>query len=500
MKNKFILFSLTFLLTMSTPCSSYATELTQPEKPDIHNEQAVNQYNQEVGQYNKQIDKIYQEELKEYNDAVDYNNQEKQRVDQVNAEQEEIVNQHNTEENAKVEQNQKDLEKQEKINTRIKHDTNNGLENSTSNPNSAPTTFEGETKIPKTTIVEKSDAPTDIFYKLVNIHIFTNGKDYFDDTEIFPDKFSLAESLLAQAVLIEWETVLANENDIVHAHSQDVMWNGQYGMFRRCLKGYTNGVWWGNSGICLSDAINCDSKYINGSWEYYHSYNEGTDWNRDMDNVIIYWIYSFIRYGAEPEEVTKYIPDYWTVKYETPNYLTAIVPIKGKYLSLLKYIPLNNNNNNSNNDIVTSTEDNLFTLVPTKSNTSTTVGTKTIKNTKIPLYNSARKNSYWALLNLIITIISIILTILFIILYFYKRKTKEEEENNQTIIKKKSFIKRLFSMLCSIVAVIVFILTEDMSLPMQWTDKYTILMAIILILQIIGLIIIRKKKQQDNNN
>ena len=498
MKNKFILFSLTFLLTMSTPCSSYATELTQPEKPDIHNEQAVNQYNQEVGQYNKQIDKIYQEELKEYNDAVDYNNQEKQRVDQVNAEQEEIVNQHNTEENAKVEQNQKDLEKQEKINTRIKHDTNNGLENSTSNPNSAPTTFEGETKIPKTTIVEKSDAPTDIFYKLVNIHIFTDGKDYFDDTEIFPDKFSLAESLLAQAVLIEWETVLANENDIVHAHSQDVMWNGQYGMFRRCLKGYTNGVWWGNSGICLSDAINCDSKYINGSWEYYHSYNEGTDWNRDMDNVIIYWIYSFIRYGAEPEEVTKYIPDYWTVKYETPNYLTAIVPIKGKYLSPINYVPLFNENKN----IVTPlSEDNNFILVPSKVKSNTTTKTHFIENNKVPLHHSAhQKTAFWALLNLLITIFSIILSILFIILYFYKRKSKEENDN-QTRIKEKSFIKRLFSTLCSIVAVIIFIFTEDMSLPMQWTDKYTILMAIILILQIIGLIIIKKKEdQQDNNN
>lgn len=498
MKNKFILFPLTFLLIMSTPCFSYATELTQPKQPDIHNEQAVNKYNQEIGQYNKQIDKFYQEEIEQYNKTVEYNNQEKQRVNQINAEQEEIVNQHNTEENVKVEQNQKDLEKQEKINTRIKHDTNNGLENSTSNLSSAPTTFEGKTETPKTTIVEKSDTPTDIFYKLVNIHIFTEGENYFDDTEIFPDKFSLAESLLAQAILIEWETVLANENDIVHAHSQDIMWNGQYGMFRRCLKGYTNGVWWGNSGICLSDAINCDSKYINGSWEYYHSYNEGTDWNRDMDNVIIYWIYSFIRYGAEPEEVTKYIPNYWTVKYEIPNYLTAIVPVKGKYLSPISYVPLFNENRN----IVTPlSEDNNFTLVPSKVKSNTTTKTHVIENSKIPLHHSAhQKTAFWALLNLLITIFSIVLSILFIILYFYKRKSKEKN-NNQTRIKEKSFIKRLFSTLCSIVAVIIFIFTEDMSLPMQWTDKYTILMAIILVLQIIGLIIIKKKEdQQDNNN
>ncbi len=479
MKKRILSLVLGLVLVLSAGTYSFAEEIpVKPTEPEVQTEKSVNEYNKEVDKYNEEVEKYNKQTDEDY--AVAQTEYETQK---------EEVTTHNQEEQNKVEQNAKDLEKQEKINARIEHDTNNGLENSTSNSAGAPTTFGEETKTPKTTAVEKSDAPTDIFYKLVNIHIFTEGGDYFDDTEIFPDKFSLAESLLAQAILIEWETVLANENDIVHAHSQDVMWNGQYGMFRRYLKGYTNGVWWGNPGICLSDAINCDSQYIDGSWEYYHSYNEGTDWNRPMDNVIIYWIYSFIRYGAEPEEVVKYDPDFWK---------EPIAPTKRDYLEKLSYLiftapkkPTKITTKEKPTDVTETKQIQLptFASSTTPTVTSATITAKTPKNDNtfigersIPLINMDKNRGRWALINLILTILTILSWIVLVILNF--------KENRRKIL------PLLVGLLTSILAILVFIFTEDMRLPMVLIDKWTIIMLIIFLIEFPLLFIKHKEKEE----
>ena len=491
MKKRILSLMLGLVLVLSAGTYSFAEEIpVKPTEPEVQTEESVNEYNKEVDKYNEEVEKYNKQTDEDY--AVAQTEYETQK---------EEVTTHNQEEQNKVEQNEKDLEKQEKVNARIEHDTNNGLENSTSDPDSAPTTFEGETEAPKTTVVEKSDAPTDIFYKLVNIHVFTEGKDYFDDTEIFSDKFSLAESLLAQAILIEWETVLANENDIVHAHSQDIMWNGQYGMFRRCLKGYTNGVWWGNSGICMSDAINHGSQYIDGSWEYYHSYNEGTDWNRDMNSVIIYWIYSFIRYGAEPEEVVKYNPDFW----EEP-----ILPEKRAYLEKLAHLifeaPVDQEEPKEEKAKKEKTDDQkesadvievrelqppVFTSsAPEPTITSATItAKKTPKNNEtiieeksIPLINMDKNRGRWALINLILTILTILSWIVLVILNF--------KENRRKIL------PLLVGLLTSILAILVFIFTEDITLPMVLIDKWTIIMLIIFLIEF-PLLFIKHKNQEE---
>ena len=48
--------------------------------------------------------------------------------------------------------------------------------------------------------------------------------------------------------------------------------------------------------------------------------------------------------------------------------------------------------------------------------------------------------------------------------------------------------------------IIIFILTEDTSLPMVWTDKYTILMLLLLLIHIIVIIIFRRKEKEDKED
>jgi uncharacterized membrane protein len=51
-----------------------------------------------------------------------------------------------------------------------------------------------------------------------------------------------------------------------------------------------------------------------------------------------------------------------------------------------------------------------------------------------------------------------------------------------------------------IVAVALFILTEDMSLPMRWMDRYTVWMAAMAIMQVVVTYFARKKYAEDEQD
>ena len=69
------------------------------------------------------------------------------------------------------------------------------------------------------------------------------------------------------------------------------------------------------------------------------------------------------------------------------------------------------------------------------------------------------------------------------------------EETLAYTLKKKGFW-RLFSLVPTVVAIIAFILTEDMSLPMAFVDKWTILMLLIGLAQVGVAILSRKAKEE----
>jgi cbb3-type cytochrome oxidase subunit 3 len=79
-----------------------------------------------------------------------------------------------------------------------------------------------------------------------------------------------------------------------------------------------------------------------------------------------------------------------------------------------------------------------------------------------------------------------------------RNQDADRNEDEKTVKRKK--ILKLLSLIPAIAAVIAFILTEDMTLPMQMTDKWTILMLIIFIVQAIMRILTKNKKDEEDNS
>lgn len=133
----------------------------------------------------------------------------------------------------------------------------------------------------------------------------------------------------------------------------------------------------------------------------------------------------------------------------------------------------------------------IYTYLPSNNFTATggnttTIETKTIKPIEIkeptiPLGTITEKGK-WALINLLITLITFIISLFLIIVCFIK--------NN-----KDKFIKRIVSIAIGIISIIIFFLTENINLSMTLVDKWTPLMAIILIINIILIFFPRKEKE-----
>lgn len=103
---------------------------------------------------------------------------------------------------------------------------------------------------------------------------------------------------------------------------------------------------------------------------------------------------------------------------------------------------------------------------------------ETITDEETPLAESA---SGWALLNLILAVVTVIGAVVLVIGYFAGYQT----------------IWRLLSLIPAIGGVVAFFLTEDMSLPMAFVDSWTVLMVIIAVVQVVIAIMAMKDKEDD---
>ncbi|MEA5002167.1 MAG: MBG domain-containing protein [Christensenella sp.] len=108
----------------------------------------------------------------------------------------------------------------------------------------------------------------------------------------------------------------------------------------------------------------------------------------------------------------------------------------------------------------------------------------TIEDEPTPLAsgNGTLGNAHWALLNLILAIATAIVMAVLLIGYFTGKKHKDEEDGQEQKLKRRG-IARLLSILPGVGAIVAFLLTEDMSLPMVFTDQWTLLMAVIAVVQ-----------------
>jgi uncharacterized repeat protein (TIGR02543 family) len=137
--------------------------------------------------------------------------------------------------------------------------------------------------------------------------------------------------------------------------------------------------------------------------------------------------------------------------------------------------------------------------------------------------------AYWALVNLILSLVGLILTIIVTVCVLLQRKQRQNKKQNATQTqtakgqyganqafgdnnadpaeaeKKKKQRRRLFwyllSVILGIAGIIVFMLTEDMNRKMTLVDWWTIVNAIILIVEIIAVtFILKTEKEKDEHD
>lgn len=117
---------------------------------------------------------------------------------------------------------------------------------------------------------------------------------------------------------------------------------------------------------------------------------------------------------------------------------------------------------------------------------------ETIGEEETPL---AGGNAAWALLNLILAILTVLGSALLLIGYLGKKRKEDEEGEEEYTVKKNGFW-RLISLIPAIAAVVAFVLTEDMSMSMAFVDRWTLLMVIIAVIQIVVAVLSMKEKQE----
>ena len=100
----------------------------------------------------------------------------------------------------------------------------------------------------------------------------------------------------------------------------------------------------------------------------------------------------------------------------------------------------------------------------------------------------------WALLNLILTIATALASILMLIGLIGKKR--EEEDGVIVCETKKHGLARVLTLVPGIGGIIAFILTENMRNPMVFTDRWTLLMVIIALIQLL-LVVLGVKRDKD---
>lgn len=112
---------------------------------------------------------------------------------------------------------------------------------------------------------------------------------------------------------------------------------------------------------------------------------------------------------------------------------------------------------------------------------------------KTPL--AGGRGAAWALINFALMNLAIFESVMLLIGFFVKTKNDGEEEKRKL---KKKGIFRIISLPIAVISLIVFILTEDITLPTAFVDKYTIVMLIIAIVQTV-MVALSNKKYEDED-
>ncbi len=111
-----------------------------------------------------------------------------------------------------------------------------------------------------------------------------------------------------------------------------------------------------------------------------------------------------------------------------------------------------------------------------------------IVDNEVPLFGSRDEGSAWSLYDLIVTIVSLIATVLYIVL------NKKDDDGIEYTKKKLSLI---IIALFTLVSIILFVVTQDLTAQMVIFDFYSIFFTIIIIAQALAMKFIRKYEEEE---
>ena len=559
MKNKLIVLFLTFCLIFSAV--SFCFGLTEPEQPTIDennpeasNElikeynQQVDEYNAEVETHNQQVDTDYEEAQAVYEEektAVETNNM---FVDNVETKVEEDSSEARGFENSSTEEAPTDWEDE----TAEESLKTIQIEKS-DNPSGK------KVKVINVHVYLDESEPysPDCYQTSID-------RDTFELSEEMTNRAVLTEWETAEIDYDDTVTMSSEAEDFagnITWLNGKRQWFGAdpKPYFFRAIEGYTQGYWMAGGSMMASTATVDEYGWFPGGETYTVRYAEEVAYSnylyngqlmteeitvrttdkQEPKNIFAIFTYLFNRLAPEPE------------KQELP-----VAPTKGEYLNKLEHLdllevptvepepepkpepkpeptpePTPEPEEPEDNPVVEPTEQPITTptsdpirtpaRIPNVIRPATYTTTQnidspaTIENTPTPTAEKVEKTpnpttiideptpqavpeGSWALINLIATILSCICALALI---FVRKDTEDDEPTDEEKKDMRGMIgTKVASIIIGIVSIIIFIFTEDMTLPMVLTDKWTILMILLLIVEIINIFIIRQQSKGEEED
>jgi hypothetical protein len=138
------------------------------------------------------------------------------------------------------------------------------------------------------------------------------------------------------------------------------------------------------------------------------------------------------------------------------------------------------------------------TSPPTTTTAPPTTTTPQLTSSVVP----PKTEGNWALVNLILSIVGVVMAIIVTIraLLLKKKENNKKEDYNKEEKRMQRKTWLLVTIALAIIGIVVFLFTEDMSLPMRMVDKWTIVHAILLIAEFAAIACIFKRKNTSENN
>jgi hypothetical protein len=115
-----------------------------------------------------------------------------------------------------------------------------------------------------------------------------------------------------------------------------------------------------------------------------------------------------------------------------------------------------------------------------------------ISNGNVPL-GTLLVDGVWSLLNLLLALIALVVSIIVSVKMVYRRRDQEDRQNQR----KRGILMGIGSVIFGLLTGILFILLEDMTLPMVWINKWTLVIGIAFIVHISCIILRRLFLRRD---